>query len=89
MIIAYLLLTEFSPKQKELINNLLKLNKPTILIGMGMPSDARFFPEASTIVLTHSPAPISVAAGIDVILGKAKAGGSLPFPVNGQLFKIE
>jgi len=40
-------------------------------------------------VLTHSPAPISVAAGIDVILGKAKAGGSLPFPVNGQLFKIE
>ncbi|HJM70660.1 MAG TPA: glycoside hydrolase family 3 N-terminal domain-containing protein [Candidatus Marinimicrobia bacterium] len=89
LIIAYLLLTEFSPKQKELINNLLKLNKPTILIGMGMPSDARFFPEASTIVLTHSPAPISVAAGIDVILGKAKAGGSLPFPVNGQLFKIE
>ena len=30
-----------------------------------------------------------VEANPDVILGKAKAGGSLPFPVNGQLFKIE
>ena len=84
LIIAYLLLTEFAPAQQKFIHEILALNKPTIIMGLGMPSDVRFFPEASTVVITHSPATISMEAGINVILGEAIAGGSLPFQVNNQ-----
>ena len=88
-IITYLLLTEFSPKQKELNKKLLALNKPTIIIGLGMPSDARFFPEASTIILAHSPSSVSIEAGVNVILGEEIAGGSIPFPVDNHQFNKE
>ncbi len=84
LIITYLLLTEFSPKQRELNKKLLALNKPTIILGLGMPSDARFFPEASTIVFAHSPSTVSIEAGVNLILGKAIAGGSLPFPAGDE-----
>ena len=85
LLIAYSLLAWQSPGQVTFIKELLALNKPTIIVGLGMPSDLALFPEAKTFIAANSPAPISCEAAVKVVFGEAKPGGTLPVPI-GDLY---
>ncbi len=87
IIIAYALLARFSPMQCDLISKLLSFGKPTVVVGLGDPSDMAFFPEVGTFVAANSPAPVSAEAAVEVIFGDAQPGGSLPMPV-GNIYPI-
>ena len=87
IIIGYSLLSRFSPMQFDLIAKLLSLGKPTVIIGLGDPSDMAFFPEVSTFVAANGPSPVSMEAAVDVIFGDAQPGGRLPMPI-GTLYPI-
>ena len=83
IIIGYSLLARFSSMQFELINKLLALGKPTIIIGLGDPSDMAFFPEVGTFLSANSPSPVSTQAAVQVLFGHAQPGGKLPMPIGG------
>ena len=87
IIIGHALLARFSPMQSDLISKLLSFGKPTVIVGLGDPSDMEFFPEVGTFVAANSPAPVSVEAAVQVIFGDAEPGGSLPMPI-GCLYPI-
>jgi len=87
IIIGYALLARFSPMQCDLISKLLALGKPTVIVGLGDPSDMAFFPEVGTFVAANSPSPVSAEAAVQVLFGDAKAGGRLPMPI-GDLYPI-
>jgi len=81
VIIGYALLARFSSMQFGLINKLLALGKPTVIVGLGDPSDMAFFPEVGTFVAANGPSPVSAEAAVQVIFGDAKPGGRLPMPI--------
>ena len=87
IIIGYALLARFSPMQFDLIAKLLSLGKPTVIIGLGDPSDMAFFPEVNTFVAANGPSPVSMEAAVQVLFGDAKPGGRLPMPI-GTLYPI-
>ena len=87
IIIAYALLARFSPMQCDLISKLLSLGKPTVIVGLGDPSDMAFFPEVGTFVAANSPSPVSAEAAVQVLFGDAEPGGRLPMPI-GALYPI-
>ena len=73
--------------QCDLINKLLALGKPTVIVGLGDPSDMAFFPEVGTFVAANSPSPVSMEAAVQIVFGDAKPGGRLPMPI-GALYPI-
>ena len=81
------LLAYQSPKQVEFIKEVLTLGKPTVIVGLGVPSDLALFPEAPVYVAANSPAPICVEAAVNVLFGEAQPGGKLPMPI-GALYPI-
>ncbi len=87
IIIGYALLARFSPTQFDLIAKLLSLGKPTVIVGLGDPSDMAFFPEVGTFVAANGPSPVSMEAAVRVLFGDAEAGGRLPMPI-GTLYPI-
>jgi len=87
IIIGYALLARFSPMQCDLISKLLSLGKPTVIVGLGDPSDMAFFPEVGTFVAANSPSPVSAEAAVQVLFGDAEAGGRLPMSI-GALYPI-
>ncbi len=87
IIIGYSLLARFSPMQCDLISKLLSFGKPTVIIGLGDPSDMAFFPEVGAFVSANSPSPVSVEAAVQVVFGDAEPGGRLPMPI-GALYPI-
>jgi len=87
IIVGYSLLARFSPMQCDLISKLLSLGKPTVIVGLGDPSDMEFFPEVGTFVSANGPSPVSAEAAVRVIFGDAKPGGKLPMPI-GALYPI-
>jgi len=87
IVIGYSLLARQSPKQVAFLKKLLGLGKPTVIVGLGDPSDMEFFTEMQTFVAANSPAPISMGAAVSVIFGDAKPGGRLPMLI-GDLYPI-
>ncbi|MCP4645984.1 MAG: glycoside hydrolase family 3 protein [bacterium] len=87
IIVGYSLLARFSSMQFGLINKLLALGKPTVIVGLGDPSDMAFFPEVDTFVSANSPSPVSAEAAVQVLFGDAVPGGRLPMPI-GDLYPI-
>ena len=87
IIIGYALLARFSPMQFDLIAKLISLGKPTVIVGLGDPSDMAFFPEVGTFVAANSPSPVSAEAAVQVLFGDAQAGGRLPMPI-GNIYPI-
>lgn len=85
LIVAGVLFAEQSPKQQELIRAILKSDAPTILVGLGLPSDLALFPEAETFVAANGPTALNCEAAVGVMLGVAKAGGTLPVSI-GNLY---
>ncbi len=81
IIVGYSMLAHQSPEQVAFIKEVLALGKPTVIVGLGLPADLAFFPEATTFVAAHSPAPVSSEAAVAVLFGDAQAGGTLPMPV--------
>ena len=87
VIIGHALLARFSPMQFDLIAKLLSLGKPTVIVGLGDPSDMEFFPEVGAFVAANGPSPVSMEAAVQVLFGDAKPGGHLPMPI-GALYPI-
>lgn len=87
ILIVTSLLAMQSPKQVQFIKDLIALGKPTVVVGLGDPSDLTQFMEARTFVAANSPAPISLGAAAHVLFGKATAGGTLPMPI-GDVYPI-
>jgi beta-N-acetylhexosaminidase len=73
-----------SPSQTDLVQQLLALNKPTVVLSLGTPAELALFPAASTALAVNSPAPVSAEAAVRVLFGEAEAGGSLPIPVSAD-----
>jgi beta-N-acetylhexosaminidase len=83
LVIATLLALQ-SPSQTDLVQQLLALNKPTVVLSLGTPAELALFPAASTALAVNSPAPVSAEAAVRVLFGEAEAGGSLPIPVSAD-----
>ncbi len=82
LVVASLLAMQ-SPAQSRFINDILAMGKPTVIVGLGDPSDLTQFMDAKTFVAANSPVPISCEAAANVLFGKAKPGGTLPMPIAG------
>ncbi len=78
IIVVGQLLAIQSPSQVDFLHQVLALDKPVIIINMGVASDIALFPEAKTVLAANSPAPISISAAVDVLFGEAQPGGKLP-----------
>jgi beta-N-acetylhexosaminidase len=59
----------------ELVVELVRSGKPTILIGLGNPYMIRAFPDVSTSFTTYSPAATSEAAAVRALFGDAPMTG--------------
>jgi len=59
----------------ELVGELVRSGKPTILIGLGNPYMIRAFPDVSTYFTTYSPAATSEAAAVRALFGDAPMTG--------------
>jgi len=87
LVIGHSLLASQSPKQVEFIRQLLALGKPTVILGLGAPTDMALFPEVGTFVAVNSPTPICMDAATAVLFGQAKPGGTLPMAI-GDLYPV-
>lgn len=87
IIIAASLLAMQSSGQADFINSILALGKPTVVVGLGDPSDMSLFPEVTTFIAANSPVPICTEAAAKVLFGEAEPGGTLPMPI-GDLYPI-
>lgn len=59
----------------EMVSELAKSGKPTILIGLGNPYMIRSFPEIPTFFTTYSPAPTSETAAVRALFGDIPMAG--------------
>ncbi|MCP4641942.1 MAG: glycoside hydrolase family 3 protein [bacterium] len=87
IVIGYALLAHQSPEQVTFIKKLIALGKPTVIVGMGMPTNLALFPECTTFLAANSPAPVSTEAAVQVLFGFREAGGTLPMAI-GDLYPI-
>jgi len=66
------------PAQKQAIDNLMKLNKNTILLSLMSPYDIKSYPQAKTFLALYGVNKFSAKAAAEIILGKRQAQGNLP-----------
>ena len=70
-------------KQAELVRQLLKLEKPVIVVAMRLPYDLAAFPQASTYVCTYSILEPSMRAAANALFGFGEVTGRLPVSIPG------
>jgi len=70
-------------KQAEFVRQLLRTNKPVIVIAMRLPYDLAVFPEASTYLCTYSILEPSMRAAAKAIFGFGQMKGHLPVSIPG------
>lgn len=87
IIVCTSLLAMQSPDQAVFIKRILALGKPTVVVGLGDPSDMSLFPEVNTFLAANSPAPICLEAATNVLFGEAEPQGTLPMPI-GDLYPV-
>lgn len=64
--------------QKKVIDELVELNKNTILLSLMSPYDIRNYPQAKTIVALYGINKFSAITAAEIILGTKEAKGKLP-----------
>ncbi|HPO14624.1 MAG TPA: glycoside hydrolase family 3 protein [Candidatus Hydrogenedentes bacterium] len=87
IIVCASLLAMQSPEQVAFIKRVLALGKPTVVVGLGDPSDMSLFPEVKTFLAANSPASICLEAATNVLFGDAEPMGTLPMPI-GDLYPV-
>jgi beta-N-acetylhexosaminidase len=70
-------------KQAELVRQLLKLDKPVIIVAMRLPYDLAAFPQASTYICTYSILEPSMRAAANALFGFGEMTGRLPVSIPG------
>lgn len=70
-------------KQAELVNQILKLDIPTIVIAMRLPYDLAVLPQVSTYLCTYSILEPSMKAVAKAIFGRSEITGRLPVSIPG------
>ncbi|MFH1723847.1 MAG: glycoside hydrolase family 3 N-terminal domain-containing protein [Elusimicrobiota bacterium] len=70
--------------QRRLVRRLLDLGKPTVLVSLMNPYDARHYPAAKTVVLTYGPTRASLSAAARLIFGEIPSKGRLPVTVSDR-----
>lgn len=77
------------PAQHEkFINDLLKLNIPTVFISFGNPYLLSLFPKASTYIATYGDVAVSQNAALKAILGQIDIKGKLPVSIPKTTFAM-
>lgn len=71
------------PEQKELIEKLLQLGKPTVGISFGNPYVVMEFPNIDAYVCTYSDADVMEQAAAEVLFAEEPAKGKLPIAIPG------
>jgi beta-N-acetylhexosaminidase len=69
-------------KQKQLIQELIALQKPIVLMALRNPYDIGEFPEIETCLALYDYHRASIVAGIQVLMGDIQAVGRLPVTLN-------
>jgi beta-N-acetylhexosaminidase len=83
--IVGVLLAEQSPAQQDFVRQVLDSGVPSLLIGLGLPSDLALFSDAGNFVAANGPSAINCRAVSDVLFGVRRPGGTLPVSI-GTLF---
>ncbi len=71
-------------KQAELVRQLLRLDKPVIVIALRLPYDLAAFPEAPAFLCTYSILEPSMHAAARALFGLTRMTGQLPVSVPGM-----
>ncbi len=74
-------------KQAEFVNQVLQLDKPSLIISFGNPYLLSMFPGAGTYIATYGDAVVSQKAVLRAITGKTDITGKLPVTIPGTPFK--
>ncbi len=69
-------------KQKQLLQELIALQKPIVLMALRNPYDIGEFPEIETCLALYDYHRASIVAGIQVLMGDIQAVGRLPVTMN-------
>ncbi|HMB24612.1 MAG TPA: glycoside hydrolase family 3 C-terminal domain-containing protein, partial [Anaerolineales bacterium] len=72
-------------KQAELVRQLLRLDKPVIVVAMRLPYDLAAFPQASTYVCTYSILKPSMRAVAKALFGHSAMTGRLPVSIPSMI----
>lgn len=70
-------------RQAELVRQLLKLDKPVIVVAMRLPYDLMAFPQVSTYICTYSILEPSMQAAAKALFGFGEMTGRLPVSIPG------
>jgi beta-N-acetylhexosaminidase len=79
------ILPKFYTAQRQLVDELLSLGKPTIIVQLGDASELEAFANAPVLVGANGYSPPAMAAAARVLFGGEKPGGRLTAPI-GRLF---
>lgn len=71
------------PQQVKLVQELSKLNKPMVVVGLRNPYDLKEFPHVSAYVNTYGFRNVSLKAAMEVIFGVHSPNGKLPVTIPG------
>jgi len=83
---AYAGSVKMLPEQADLINKILKLNKPSVIISFGNPYLLSMFPDCKTYITAYGDAAVSQKAAVRAITGKSDITGVLPISIPGTGF---
>ncbi|MBO4707525.1 MAG: hypothetical protein J5594_03075 [Elusimicrobiaceae bacterium] len=66
------------PAQKQIIDDLFKLNKNTVLLSLMSPYDIKNYPQAKTVLALYGINKFSATTAAEIIMGQEQAQGNLP-----------
>lgn len=85
ILIIALLLPKAYTAQRQLVDELLTLGKPTVIVGLGEATGLEPYGKAPVLVAANGYSPPALDAVAKVLFGEEPAGGKLPAPI-GRLF---
>lgn len=84
VLVIGLLEASHAPEQQDLVHELLKLQKPTVLIALGTPGDLALFPEAPAMLASHGMEAAALEATAGILVGKLRPEGKLALPAGPE-----
>jgi beta-N-acetylhexosaminidase len=67
--------------QIRLVRELLETGTPVIVLALGTPYDAAYFPQVDAFLSTYDFQPVSINAGVAALFGQTNPNGRLPVTV--------
>lgn len=85
ILIVGTLLPKFYTAQRQLVDELLSLGKPTVIVQLGDASELEAFANSHVLLCANGYSPPALEAAARVLFGEERAGGRLTAPI-GRLF---